>query len=373
MAVRRIKNSESVLDELKERGHDVGELKWKAPREYRSITYNQSGFDVDSNTGSAGHATVNFSKIGNFHLDYHRPLPTQQDTTIKQVTLKKEKTGDWVVCIMVEHEPEYPEPPNVEDTQPEDTVGIDLGITKLIHDSDGRTFAPLDEEQDRERIEKRHRALSRKQHESENWNRARKKLARAYEKLNNRREDYREKLASWYTEEYDAVFLEDLDAGSMMRDDGNSRNIASMSWYKLRKAFERHGEKNGCHVVKVPPDGTTKRCAKCGVESDKPLWVRGHSCPSCGYETDRDYNSSIEIQRLGLEDLGVDFELEELFSDSGKSSNIGLGQSESERLSETGISEGTRHRDVLLSNSVVETESPHRERGSPVLNGASAE
>jgi len=159
----------------------------------------------------------------------------------------------------------------------------------------------------------------------------------------------------------------------MMRQDGNSRNIASMSWYKLRKAFKRHGEKNGCHIVEVPPEGTTKRCAKCGVKSDKPLWVREHSCPSCGYETDRDHNSSIEVQRLGLKDLGVDFEREELFStvpSSGQSSNIGLGQSEcsDNRTSvKTGISEGTRRRDELLSNSVVETESPMREQGSPVL------
>jgi putative transposase len=119
--------------------------------------------------------------------------------------------------------------------------------------------------------------------------------------------------------------------------------------------------------VEVPPEGTTKRCAKCGVESEKPLWVREHSCPSCGYETDRDQNASIEVQRLGLEGLGVDFEREELFSNSGQSSSIGLGQSESERLSKTGISEGARRRDELLSNSVVETESPHRERGSSDL------
>jgi putative transposase len=200
-------------------------------------------------------------------------------------------------------------------------------------------------------------------------------LARAYERLNNRREDYREKLASWYTEEYDAVFLEDLDVGSMMQQNGNSRNIVSMSWYKLRKAFERHGKKNGCHIVEVPPEGTTKRCAKCGVESEKPLWVREHSCPSCGYETDRDHNSSIEVQRLGLKDLEVDFELEELFStvpSSGQSSNIGLGQSKSTPV-ETGIPEGTRRRDELLLNSVVEAESPMREQGSPTLNEVSAE
>jgi putative transposase len=374
MAIRRIKNSESVLDELKERGYNIGGLKWKAPREYRSITYNQSGFDVDSNTGSTGYAIVNFSEIGDFHLDYHRPLPTKRnkDAEIKEVILKKEKTGDWVVCIMVEHEPEYPDPRAVEDVKPENTVGIDLGITKLIHDSDGRTFAPLDEEQDRERIEKRHRDLSRKQHESENWNEARQDLARAYERLNNRRKDYREKLASWYTRQYDAVFLEDLDVGSMMRQGGNSRNIASMSWYKLRKAFERHGKKNGCHIVEVPPEGTTKRCAKCGVESEKPLWVREHSCPSCGYTADRDENASIEVQRLGLSDLGVEFEREELFSNNGPSSNIRLGRSESTSV-KTGISESVRHRDELLSNSVVEAESPMREQGSPTLNEVPAE
>jgi putative transposase len=66
MAVRRIKHSKSVLESLQERGFNTGRLKWKAPREYRSITYNQSGFDVDSNTGRTGHATVNFSKIGDF-------------------------------------------------------------------------------------------------------------------------------------------------------------------------------------------------------------------------------------------------------------------------------------------------------------------
>lgn len=66
----------------------------------------------------------------------------------------------------------------------------------------------------------------------------------------------------------------------------------------------------------------------------------------------------------------MDFEREELFS---AGSNTGLGQFESERLSETGISEGVRHRDELVSNFVVETESPIREHGSPTLTGATTE
>lgn len=317
MAVRRIKSSEAVLESLEERGYDVGRLKWKAPREYRSITYNQSGFDVDHNTGQPGHAMVHFSKIGTFHLNYHRQLP--KDATITQVILKKQKTGDWTVSIVVEYDADYPEKPPIESIDPDDTVGIDLGITKFIHDSSGRAVLPLEEETDRRRIEKRHRAVSRKEYDSENWNKARQKLAKAYARLNNRRDDFIEKLAHDYTTEFDAVFLEDLNVAGMLQSFGNGRNIASMSWRKTIAAFERQGNKNGCHVLTVPPEGTTKRCSKCGVESDKPLWVREHSCSTCGFETDRDMNAALEVKRLGLEELGVDFDW----------SNIGQGLSES--------------------------------------------
>ncbi len=71
MAVRRIYSSLSVLTSLKEKGYKVGKLRWKSPREYRSIVFNQSGFDVDSNTGRTEHAILTLSKIGAIALDYH--------------------------------------------------------------------------------------------------------------------------------------------------------------------------------------------------------------------------------------------------------------------------------------------------------------
>jgi Transposase and inactivated derivatives len=182
---------------------------------------------VDSNTESTGHAIVNFWNVSDFHLDYHRPLRTQQNQAgeIKKVVFKNEKIGEQVICIIVGHEAKYPEPPAIEEIEPEDTVGIDIGMTKFINDSDGRTFAPLDGKKDREQIETRHRDISRKEHKSDNWNKTQQDLARVYEQLNN----HREKLASWYTQEYDVVFLGDLNVGSMMRQIGTSRNIASMS------------------------------------------------------------------------------------------------------------------------------------------------
>jgi putative transposase len=342
MTVRRIKQSERVLDELQHQGYDVGRLQWKAPGEFRSIVYNQSGFDVDRNTGRTDHATVDFSKIGTFHVRYHRPVPA--DSEIRQVILKRERTGDWTVSIVVDYDPDYPAPPAVEEIDPDRVVGIDLGITKFIHDSDGRAFRPLDETADRERIDRRHRDLSRKERGSRNWEQARRRLARAYDRVQNRRNDYREKLAHEYTTHYDAVFLEDLDVTAMAQGERNSRNLLAMSWRKTIQAFERHGKKNGCHVIEVPPEGTTKRCSQCWCATEKPLWVREHRCPSCGFEADRDYNSVLEIKRLGLTNLGVRTECQQ----------VGQGMAVS-MPAETALPAGTT---VVPAKRVVETGSP---------------
>lgn len=225
-----------------------------------------------------------------------------------------------------------------------------LGILKFIHDSDGTAIAPLDESADRARIEKRHRELARKEHGSNNWEKARVKLAEAYEQLSNKREDFIEKLAHSYTTQYDAVFLENLNVRGMLEQNSNGRNIAAMSWRQTITAFEWHGEKNGCHVITVPPEGTTKRCASCGVESEKDLWVREHSCPACRYEADRDENASYNAQQLGLDELGIDYEVEEL---------LGLGESE-DTPAETALPTGTIRSDgssfrIVPAKRVIET------------------
>ena len=63
--------------------------------------------------------------------------------------------------------------------------------------------------------------------------------------------------------------------------------------------------REGTHFVAVDPKDTTKECASCGVKTDKPLWVREHSCPACGFECDRDANAAWNILSRGLEDVGV--------------------------------------------------------------------
>jgi putative transposase len=62
--VARFHRNLSNLRKKKEKGHKVGRLKRQAPTEYRSVTYNQSGFDLDEKRGHGKYAYVRFSKIG---------------------------------------------------------------------------------------------------------------------------------------------------------------------------------------------------------------------------------------------------------------------------------------------------------------------
>ncbi|MCD2201443.1 transposase [Halobacterium sp. KA-4] len=306
-AVERIRTNIQNLGKLKDNGYNVGSLNWKSPREFRSFTYRQSGFELDKKSGPDNRAILQLKKVRGEPLDIpvrlHRDLPDHD--AIKEVTLKQEPTGAWYASFCIEaDEPAKPEP---EDIEPKDTVGLDLGVLKFIHDSDGRSIDRLDLSEERKRLEREQRSLSRKEYESNNWEKQRQQVAEVHARMTNKKRDFKHKLAHYYTTEYDAVFVEDLNVKGMLESPENARNKAEVGWRDFISILKHHGRKRGCHVVEVEPRGTTKECARCGVETAKPLWVREHSCASCGFRLDRDFNASLNVLSRGLEDLGVGY------------------------------------------------------------------
>ena len=101
------------------------------------------------------------------------------------------------------------------------------------------------------------------------------------------------------------VVVEDLDVKGILASPRNSRNTATAAWNTFTDLLGYNCKREGTHFVKVDPDGTIKECAQCGVETDKPLWVREHSCPACRFEADRDANAAWNILSRGLTNLGV--------------------------------------------------------------------
>ena len=125
------------------------------------MTYNQSGFDLDEKRGHDKYAYVRFSKIGWVRIRYSRPIPDR--ATIKEVTVKKETTGEWFVSFGLEtDDTDLPEKPDVDSLDTSNSVGIDLGILNYIHTSDGKTVDWLDLEDDYECLRRGQRKLSRK-------------------------------------------------------------------------------------------------------------------------------------------------------------------------------------------------------------------
>jgi putative transposase len=294
-AVMRIEDSIKALSELKQHGYNVGSLNWKAPQDFRSFTYIQSGFEFDSKNGQT---VLSLSKLADIPITKHREIP--DDVTIKEVTIKKEPTGEWYAFLVVDGK-QTPEKP----TDPERCVGIDVGILKYTHDTDGTAVESLDLSVERERLERAQRDLSRKEHGSNNWEKQRNVVAKRHADIKRKRQDFLHKLSNYYATEYDLVAVEDLDAKELIEFPGNSRNRTGAAWGTFQQMLEYKCEREGTHFVEVDPRNTTKECASCGVKTDKPLWVREHSCPACGFEADRDANAAWNILSRGLEDIGV--------------------------------------------------------------------
>ena len=296
MVVKRVYDNLSTLKAQKENGRAVGMLKWKPPREYRSLTYNQSGFKLKN---TSGRPVLWLSKIGEIPIHFHREIP--ENASIKQVTVKQEPTGEWFATFGIDVDEATPEKPE----NPEKCVGIDVGILKYAHDTDGYAIESPDFSEERERLERAQRDLSRKEHGSANWEKQRQVVAECHADLKQKRRDFLHKLSNYYATEYDLVAVEDLDAKGLVELPGNSRNRAGAAWGTFLRMLEYKCEREGTHFVAVDPKDTTKECASCGVKTDKPLWVREHSCPSCGFEADRDANAAWNIISRGLEEVGV--------------------------------------------------------------------
>ncbi|MWV41040.1 RNA-guided endonuclease TnpB family protein [Natrialba sp. INN-245] len=300
--VTRFYDNLSNLIDQKQNGRKVGKLKWKSPREFQSMTYSQSGFELKNTSGR--HATLWLSKIGNIKIRYHRDIPNEAD--IKEVTVKKETTGEWFVSFGLEtDEDDLLENPEVDSLDANNSVGIDLGILNYIHTSDGKTVDWLDLEGEYDRLRREQRKLSRKENGSNNSEKQRREVAKVKRHIKRKVLDYQHKITTWLVREYDAVFVEDLDVKDMLEQSHNARNKQDAAWRQFITFLNYKADLYGCHVVQVEPRGTTKECASCGVETAKLIWVREHSCPSCGFECDRDANAAMNVLQRGFAELGL--------------------------------------------------------------------
>jgi putative transposase len=236
--------------------------------------------------------------------------------TIKSATVRLD-ADQWYISCLIE----------VEDTvihhcHEHEACGIDLGVVRPVtvaYDGGsavaGRKASRALKEKELKR-RRYQRQLARKQRGSNNREKARRRVARAYQRERNYRKDWVEKTSTKLATTFRVIIFEDLKLANMTRSakgtvDAPGKNVAAKSG--LNRELLRLGiaqlvlrttqkaERLGGLVIKVDPKFTSQTCSECGVidKSSRKSQAVFH-CTSCGHTLNADKNAARNILSRGL-------------------------------------------------------------------------
>lgn len=183
-------------------------------------------------------------------------------------------------------------------------IGIDLGLKTFVTTSDGQKFENhryLAKSQ--KKLARLQRQLSRKSKGSSNREKARLRLAKAYEKVTNQRNDTLHKLSLRLVTENDVICVEHLRIANMIKNRKLSNAIGDASWGIFLQYLRYKAVWYGRDIVQVAPFfASSQICNICGYKcaSVKRLSVREWTCPECGTRHDRDVNAANNILAEGM-------------------------------------------------------------------------
>jgi putative transposase len=255
-------------------------------------------------------------KIGWMRFHNSRSIP--DGFTIKAATVRKRQDG-WYISVRIEDK-NVPDPILKPLTEVEKVLGCDLGITKLIHLSDGHQFDNpkfSTNRKTRHLLNIRQRRVSRKVKGSKNRKKVAKKVGRLHKKIADKRLAYQ-----WYvankvaSRNVDAIGLEDLNVTGMLRrckvkvdeqtgrflkngqsrKKGLNRSISDASWSELTTKIEYLAAKQGKVVIKVNPRNSSCECRNCGhidkLNRDRERFI----CVQCGHMEHADLGAAKTVR-----------------------------------------------------------------------------
>ncbi|MEU1803120.1 RNA-guided endonuclease TnpB family protein [Streptomyces sp. NPDC019937] len=214
------------------------------------------------------------------------------------VTVSQDTAGRWFVSLLCEDPAVQPLPAHGQ------AVGIDVGLGHLLTLSTGEKIAnPRHERRDRERLARAQRKLSRKARgDGANRVKARRKVARIYVRITDRRRDHLHKLTTRLVRENQTLVIEDLSVRNMVKNRKLARAISDAAWSEFRSMLEYKAAWYGREVIAVDRWFPSSRlCSNCGTLAETmPLRVRTWKCNGCGATHDRDVNAAKNLLAAGL-------------------------------------------------------------------------
>ncbi|WP_017302699.1 RNA-guided endonuclease InsQ/TnpB family protein [Spirulina subsalsa] len=237
---------------------------------------------------------LQFPKLGAIKANLHRLC----DGQVKTVTLSRTQTGKYFASILFEtNEPEL-----TAKTEGK-AVGVDLGLKHFAVTSDGQKIASPKHFRKHERnLRRKQQKLSRKQKGSNSRNKARRLVARAYEKVSNARQDFLHKLSRKIVNENQVIIVEDLSVKGMMSNQNLAKSIADSDWGMFQNFLAYKASRDGKTYLELSRwFPSAKTCNHClNIVDSLPLDTRSWECPKCHTHHNRDLNAAINIRNEGL-------------------------------------------------------------------------
>ena len=196
-------------------------------------------------------------------------------------------------------------------------LGIDLGIKDTAICSDGMVFKNINKTKKVKKLKKKlkreQRKMSRsyeyskskkiKLQELKNFNKKKLKVQKIFYRLNCIRDDYNNKMVNEITRaKLKYITIEDLKVSNMIKNRHLSKAIQEQNFYSIRtKLINKCKERNIELRLVDTFYPSSKTCSCCGsVKKDLKLNDRIYKCYNCGLEIDRDYNASINLEKVKI-------------------------------------------------------------------------
>lgn len=228
--------------------------------------------------------------------------------SIQKITIKQTPAGNYYVSIHFR----IPKIVNTHEAKLDKSIGIDFGLKNFITLSNGEKInSPECLKKSLRKLKRLSKSFSKKKTNSidgkkvfsNNKEKARIKLAKCYEKISNQRKYFNDCLSKRLLDNYDFIFIEDLNISAMQKLWG--RKICDIAWSQFvnmltYKALERN--KYVFKIDKFYP--SSKLCHNCGYKNETlSLNDRKWTCLVCHSELDRDINAAKNILQEGLRKL----------------------------------------------------------------------
>jgi putative transposase len=284
-----LKRLETAFVSMWERGH--GFPRFKKSGKMRSFLFPQLGENVLSQN------KIKLPKIGDVRFRKSRDIPN--GALVKQARIVK-RTSGWFVMLTVQWDVSVPE------IKPQgQPLGIDVGLKNFLATSSNllikRPKFFIDAEGKLKLLQQR---VSRKQKGSKNWKKALAKVAKLHEYISNARKDFHWKIAHQLCQQAGMIFVEDLNLVGLSRGI-LGKHCLDAGFGQFFQILEQACFKHGVYFQKVDSKKTSQICPNCLTETGKKeLSERTHSCPNCGYTTDRDVAAAQVVAIRGLAAVG---------------------------------------------------------------------